>query len=577
MQSNGATGRAARRRFSPSRWCLFVVLSGGDDRLGRRAPETDHDRAGERRQHSPPASPSPTPFEIQLRDGAARRRRRRARGAPGATRCGIAVRSDEDAGEVHVHGYEIEDSRRGRRRRPGRVHGRHRRQVRDRGPLARDGDIPLAELTVQPGIGDERRSLRIARPALALARCRSRMARSRGRPAPTRSSGSQDLPIPAWLFAWAASLVLIVSFALLSVAWRAPRLQEEGWRPLPRWLSPAAGQPGHRGRSRALARGLPARRSSSTRACEGTEAPDRNFAARLRLRHLLARAGAPERPLRRRLPGLQPLAGDRARRRRRLPPGRRAVGARAARLPRAARPLAGRGRASSPSSGSSWSTAPAGAASGCSPRRRGGDPRLQRRSPSSAWRCSASSLDRARRGVLGLLPDVLDALAARGPRRAPRPPQAAVRRPCAGETSPGSLAMVLVSIGATSYDGAQEGALTSPIERPSTGSATSGSASTAAFRVNGTLWLAIVIAAVALLFVLGVRGMHTVTGSPPVRELRRAFAAHADPDRARLPGRPLLQPLPLPGAGPVHLPALRSARRRAPTSSGPPQAASTTG
>ena len=34
----------------------------------------------------------------------------------------------------------------------------------------------------------------------------------------------QDLPIPAWLFAWAASIVLIVSFFALSAAWREPKL-----------------------------------------------------------------------------------------------------------------------------------------------------------------------------------------------------------------------------------------------------------------------------------------------------------------------------------------------------------------
>ena len=42
--------------------------------------------------------------------------------------------------------------------------------------------------------------------------------------------GRQDLPIPTWLFAWGASLVLIVSFALLSVAWKQPRLQQDRWR-----------------------------------------------------------------------------------------------------------------------------------------------------------------------------------------------------------------------------------------------------------------------------------------------------------------------------------------------------------
>src|ERR1700759_4888078 len=40
----------------------------------------------------------------------------------------------------------------------------------------------------------------------------------------------QDLPIPAWLFAWAASGVLIVSFAALSFAWREPRFEKDSWR-----------------------------------------------------------------------------------------------------------------------------------------------------------------------------------------------------------------------------------------------------------------------------------------------------------------------------------------------------------
>ena len=42
----------------------------------------------------------------------------------------------------------------------------------------------------------------------------------------------KDLPIPAWLFAWGASLVLIASFFALSAAWRKPRFEEEKWRPL---------------------------------------------------------------------------------------------------------------------------------------------------------------------------------------------------------------------------------------------------------------------------------------------------------------------------------------------------------
>jgi hypothetical protein len=42
----------------------------------------------------------------------------------------------------------------------------------------------------------------------------------------------QDLPIPAWLFAWGASVVLIASFFALSVLWKKPRFESEDWRPL---------------------------------------------------------------------------------------------------------------------------------------------------------------------------------------------------------------------------------------------------------------------------------------------------------------------------------------------------------
>jgi hypothetical protein len=45
--------------------------------------------------------------------------------------------------------------------------------------------------------------------------------------------GRTDLPIPVWLFGWAAAVVLIVSFVALGSLWPAPRLQEEpAGRPL---------------------------------------------------------------------------------------------------------------------------------------------------------------------------------------------------------------------------------------------------------------------------------------------------------------------------------------------------------
>ena len=50
--------------------------------------------------------------------------------------------------------------------------------------------------------------------------------------------GRADLPIPRWLFGWAAAAVLVVSFAALSTLWRTPQLEDDdGFRPAPGWLS----------------------------------------------------------------------------------------------------------------------------------------------------------------------------------------------------------------------------------------------------------------------------------------------------------------------------------------------------
>jgi hypothetical protein len=57
-----------------------------------------------------------------------------------------------------------------------------------------------------------------------------------GAPAVAEAHGTvqrTNLPIPEWLFGWAAAIVLVVSFAGLAVLWPTPRLQEPGWRPLP--------------------------------------------------------------------------------------------------------------------------------------------------------------------------------------------------------------------------------------------------------------------------------------------------------------------------------------------------------
>jgi hypothetical protein len=56
-------------------------------------------------------------------------------------------------------------------------------------------------------------------------------------------SGGTSLPIPGWLFAWAATVVLVVSFVALAVLWPTPRLADTHPRRLlrlPRWLDVVA-------------------------------------------------------------------------------------------------------------------------------------------------------------------------------------------------------------------------------------------------------------------------------------------------------------------------------------------------
>ena len=41
-----------------------------------------------------------------------------------------------------------------------------------------------------------------------------------------------DIPIPEWLFGWAAAGALVISFVLLAFFWPQPRLEYESWRPI---------------------------------------------------------------------------------------------------------------------------------------------------------------------------------------------------------------------------------------------------------------------------------------------------------------------------------------------------------
>ncbi|MGI9098985.1 MAG: fenitrothion hydrolase [Solirubrobacteraceae bacterium] len=54
-------------------------------------------------------------------------------------------------------------------------------------------------------------------------------------PAPAHAHGlvqRANLPLPEWLFGYAAAVVLIVSFVALAILWPEPRLERDRWRPL---------------------------------------------------------------------------------------------------------------------------------------------------------------------------------------------------------------------------------------------------------------------------------------------------------------------------------------------------------
>ena len=122
-----------------------------------------------------------------------------------------------------------------------------------------------------------------------------------------------DLPVPEVIFWWAAAIVLVVSFVGARRLWPKPRLQDPGWRPLP-------------GGSAACSASRPVeivcgaigvfllRAHRSTRASRAPRAPRANLDADLHLRDLLAGVRAAGDPVRRRLPRVQPVAGDRPRR-----------------------------------------------------------------------------------------------------------------------------------------------------------------------------------------------------------------------------------------------------------------------
>jgi hypothetical protein len=104
-----------------------------------------------------------------------------------------------------------------------------------------------------------------------------------------------------------------------------------------------------------------------------------------------------------------------------------------------------------------------------------------------------------------------------------------VRRPLSGTTRwavvPGSVAVVLVAIGGTAFDGAQEGALNGAISSLFEWLLERDVDPTLALRGTNTVFMALTIAAVAAIYWLGVRGMRSVRGTTlSLDRLGRTFA-----------------------------------------------------
>ncbi|MGH2923019.1 MAG: fenitrothion hydrolase, partial [Solirubrobacterales bacterium] len=330
-----------------------------------------------------------------------------------------------------------------------------------------------------------------------------------------------DLPIPEWLFAWGASLVLIVSFALLSVAWLEPRLQADSWRPVSARISEAL-------------TGRPASLFAGTIGAalllivlyagfEGRQDPARNltltfvfvtFWLGMTLLSVLFgdvfRAFNPWRAIARFFSAIFRLVARQA------PPAPLSYPERLGHLPAVAGVI-----------GFVWIElvyGGAGIEGGLAPETValaaliytaitfvamalfGIETWIERGEAFSVYLRMFASLSplEVRDGRLGR------------------------RKPLSGATEwgmvPWSLALVLVSIATTSFDGAQEGALATPIRETFDLLRDAGFGVVTSFRINGSIWIAISIVAATLLYTLGVRGMHTVRGSPPAAELARSFA-----------------------------------------------------
>jgi len=331
----------------------------------------------------------------------------------------------------------------------------------------------------------------------------------------------QDLPIPAWLFAWAASIVLIVSFFALSAAWREPRFEDEHRRPLGERLSAALLSLPAQALCGAI--GVFLLGVAVYAGLRGTEAPDRNFALTFIFVTCwlgfpffsaffgdLFRPFNPWRAIGRAAGGpFSRLAGQR--------PAHLAYPERLGRWPAALGMLA-----------FVWIEVVYGRTSIVSVD-------IEPHAVAVAalvysvytlammavfgvekW-CERGEAFSVYFGMFGRL-GIFGARDGRLYRR--RPFSAATE----WAVLPGSAAVVIASIAATSFDGAQDGAFKDAIEKTFEWLTDRGVGLTTGLRLTDTIFMLLTFAAVGGVYLLGVRGMRTVPGAPTFKQLRTGFA-----------------------------------------------------
>lgn len=345
--------------------------------------------------------------------------------------------------------------------------------------------------------------------------------------------GRGDLPLPEWLLAWGATLLLIGSFAGLVVLWPEPRLEGDTWRPLGRRAD--TGEPGRSALSSLLLNPVTEAVLGALSVVllflvvysgfAGTEAPDRNFSVTfvfvtfwlglVLLSVLFGNVFRPLNPWRaigRAVSGLFALvAGQRA-------PAPLSYPDRLGRWPAVLGLI-----------GFLWFELVWGqsgfAASGVSP---------HEVALAAVVYSAITFVGMALFGVerwsdrgetfsayFGMFAS-LSVFEVRGGRIGRRRLFEGAKAWVAG--IPGSLALVLVAIGGTTFDGAQEGVLSDAITSTFETFSDAGLSPTSALRATNSLYFAGSLLVVAGIFWAGIQGMRIVNSGRSARELGRSFA-----------------------------------------------------